>query len=166
MSMSNIAVIGSGYWGKNLVRNFYALGALAAICDKDRDVLDNFKKEYKGISTTENLDYLMDESVLQINAVTIATPAATHYNLAKKCLLNGKHVFVEKPLALNGEEGKDLIEIEEKNQLILMVGNILQHHRAVIKLKELIATGKLGKIQYLYSNRLNISKIRTEENIL
>jgi len=164
--MSNIAVVGSGYWGRNLVRNFNDLGALIAICDKDRDVLDNFKEKYEGISTTENLDYLLDESVFQIDAVAIATPAATHYNLAKKCLLAGRHVFVEKPLALTGEEGRDLIEIAEKNHLTLMVGHILQYHRAVIKLKELIATGELGKIQYLYSNRLNIGKIRAEENIL
>ena len=121
--MSNIAVVGSGYWGKNLVRNFNDLGALIAICDKDSSVLDNFKEKHEGISTTENLDYLLDESVFQIDAVAIATPAATHYNLAKKCLVAGKHVFVEKPLALTEEEGQDLIEIAEKNHLTLMVGN-------------------------------------------
>ncbi|MBW2005640.1 MAG: Gfo/Idh/MocA family oxidoreductase [Deltaproteobacteria bacterium] len=166
MSMINIAVVGSGYWGKNLVRNFHDLGVLSAICDKESTILDSFKEKYKGISTTEDLDYLLDESVFQIDAVAIATPAATHYNLAKKCLLAGKHVFVEKPLALTGEEGRDLIEIAEKNHLTLMVGHILQYHRAVIKLKELIDNGELGKIQYLYSNRLNIGKIRAEENIL
>ncbi len=164
--MINIAVVGSGYWGKNLVRNFHDLGVLSAICDKDSTILDNFKEKYEEISTTEDLDYLLDESVFQIGAVAIATPAATHYNLAKKCLLAGKHVFVEKPLALTEEEGQDLIEIAEKNHLTLMVGHILQYHIAVIKLKELIATGELGKIQYLYSNRLNIGKIRAEENIL
>jgi len=164
--MINIAVVGSGYWGKNLVRNFHDLGVLSAICDKESTILDSFKEKYKGISTTEDLDYLLDESVFQIDAVAIATPAATHYNLAKKCLLAGKHVFVEKPLALTGEEGRDLIEIAEKNHLTLMVGHILQYHRAVIKLKELIDNGELGKIQYLYSNRLNIGKIRAEENIL
>ena len=164
--MINIAVVGSGYWGKNLVRNFHDLGALVAVCDKDPGVLGKFQKEYQGISTTEDLDYLLDESVFQVDAVAIATPATTHYNLAKKCLLAGKHVFVEKPLALTGEEGQDLIEIAEKNNLTLMVGHILQYHRTVIKLKELIATGELGKIQYLYSNRLNIGKIRAEENIL
>jgi len=164
--MINIAVVGSGYWGKNLVRNFHDLGALVAVCDKDPGVLGKFQKEYQGISTTEDLDYLLDESVFQVDAVAIATPATTHYNLAKKCLLAGKHVFVEKPLALTGEEGQDLIEIAEKNHLTLMVGHILQYHRTVIKLKELIATGELGKIQYLYSNRLNIGKIRAEENIL
>jgi len=142
------------------------LGVLSAICDKDSSVLDNFKEKYEGISITDDLYYLLDEAVFQIGAVAIATPAATHYDLAKKCLLAGKHLFVEKPLALTGEEGQDLIEIAEKNHLTLMVGHILQYHRAVIKLKELIANGELGKIQYLYSNRLNIGKIRAEENIL
>jgi len=120
----------------------------------------------RGISTTEDLDYLLDESLFQVDAVAIAAPAATHYNLAKRCLLAGKHVFVEKPLALTEQEGREIIQIAEKNKLTLMVGHILQYHGAIIKLKELIDSGELGKIQYLYSNRLNIGKIRTEENIL
>jgi UDP-2-acetamido-3-amino-2,3-dideoxy-glucuronate N-acetyltransferase len=103
---------------------------------------------------------------MEVDAVAISTPAATHYDLAKRCLLAGKHVFVEKPLALTEEEGRGLIQLAEKNQLTMMVGHILQYHGAVIKLKELIDSGDLGKIQYLYSNRLNIGKIRTEENIL
>lgn len=164
--MINIAVVGSGYWGKNLVRNFHDLGVLSVICDKDPIVLSKFQEAYQGISTTEDLDYLLDESLFQVDAVAIATPAATHYNLAKRCLLAGKHVFVEKPLALTEQEGREIIQIAEKNKLTLMVGHILQYHGAIIKLKELIDSGELGKIQYLYSNRLNIGKIRTEENIL
>ena len=159
-----VPAIGERTWYVIFV--IWVLGVLSAICDKERSVLDNFKEKYKGVFTTENLDYLLDESVFQIDAVAIATPAATHYDLAKKCLLAGKHLFVEKSLALTGEEGQDLIEIAEKNHLILVVGHILQYHSAVIKLKELIANGELGKIQYLYSNRLNIGKIRAEENIL
>jgi len=164
--MIKIAVVGSGYWGKNLVRNFHELGALFAICDKDPKVLANFKKMYQGISTIEDIDHLLDNSSMEVDAVAICTPAATHYDLAKRCLLAGKHVFVEKPLALTEEEGRDLIQIAEKNKLTLMVGHILQYHGAVIKLKEVVDSGELGKIQYLYSNRLNIGKIRTEENIL
>jgi len=164
--MINIAVVGSGYWGKNLVRNFNDLGVLSVICDKDPMVLSKFQEAYQGISTTEDLDYLLDESLFQVDAVAIAAPAATHYNLAKRCLLAGKHVFVEKPLALTEQEGREIIQIAEKNKLTLMVGHILQYHGAIIKLKELIDSGELGKIQYLYSNRLNIGKIRTEENIL
>lgn len=101
-----------------------------------------------------------------VQAVVIATPAETHYGLVSKALIAGKHVFVEKPLSLTKAEGDELVELAEKKQLTLMVGHILQYHAAVIKLKELIDTGELGKIQYLYSHRLNIGKIRTEENIL
>jgi len=164
--MSNIAVVGSGYWGKNLVRNFHDLGALVAVCDKDPGVLEKFQKEYQGISAIKDIDQLLGNSLLQVEAVAISTPAVTHYDFAKRCLMAGKHVFVEKPLALTGEEGQDLIEIAEKNHLTLMVGHILQYHGAVVKLKEVIDSGGLGKIQYLYSNRLNIGKIRAEENIL
>jgi UDP-2-acetamido-3-amino-2,3-dideoxy-glucuronate N-acetyltransferase len=165
-SMINIAVVGSGYWGKNLVRNFHGLDALVAICDKDPKVLADFQEMYPALTTYQSLENLLDVSLRQIDAVAIATPAATHYELVKKCLLAGKHVFVEKPLALTAEQGEDLVQVAEKNQLTLMVGHILQYHRAVIKLKELIDSGELGKIQYLYSNRLNIGKIRAEENIL
>lgn len=164
--MINVAVVGSGYWGKNLVRNFNDLGSLVAVCDRDPQVLYHFKKRYEGIFTTDNIDHLFDTALSKIDAVAIATPAATHFDFAKRSLMAGKHVFVEKPLALTGTEGGELIQIAEKNRLILMVGHILQYHGAVIKLKELIDAGELGKIQYLYSNRLNIGKIRSEENIL
>ena len=166
MNVIKIAVVGSGYWGKNLVRNFHDLGVLVAICDKDPMVLEKFQEIYHGISAIKDLDQLLNDSLLQLDAVVIATPAVTHYNLTKRCLLAGKHVLVEKPLSLTEEEGKELIQIAEKNQLTLMVGHILQYHQAVIKLKEIIDSGELGKIQYLYSNRLNIGKIRSEENIL
>jgi len=149
-----------------LVRNFHDLGALYAICDKDPQVRATFQELYPEISSLKNLDNLLDDASLPVNAVAIATPAATHYDLVKRCLLAGKHVFVEKPLALTEHEGREIISIAERNKLILMVGHILQYHGAVIKLKELIDSGELGKIQYCYSNRLNIGKIRTEENIL
>jgi len=164
--MINIAVIGSGYWGKNLVRNFHELGSLAAICDKDPRVLTQFEETYPGISTCQELDSLLHDFPAPIDAVAVATPAATHYEVVKQCLLAGKHVFVEKPLALTDEEGQDLIQAAEDNHRTLMVGHILQYHGAVTKLKELVDSGELGKIQYLYSNRLNIGKIRSEENIL
>jgi UDP-2-acetamido-3-amino-2,3-dideoxy-glucuronate N-acetyltransferase len=164
--MIRTAVVGSGYWGKNLVRNFYELGGLAAICDKDPRVLSGFEHTYAGIATCQDLDFLLNEKPAAIDAVAIATPAATHYEVAKKCLEGGKHVFVEKPLALTEEEGRDLIQLADEKKRTLMVGHILQYHGAVIKLKELVDSGELGKIQYLYSNRLNIGKIRSEENIL
>ena len=164
--MVKIAVVGSGYWGKNLVRNFFDLGALSAVCDRDPLVVDRFKEMYQGVSVMQDIDRLLEDASVKFDAVAIATPAITHHGLAKKCLLAGKHIFVEKPLALNEEQGRELIQIAEEKKLTLMVGHILQYHGAVIKLKELIGSGELGKIQYLYSNRLNIGKIRTEENIL
>jgi UDP-2-acetamido-3-amino-2,3-dideoxy-glucuronate N-acetyltransferase len=164
--MIKVAVVGSGFWGKNLVRNFHDLGALVAICDMDPQVLATFQEVFQGIPTTQDVDSVLESSFLPVDAVAIATPAATHYRFVKKCLLAGKHVFVEKPLALTEEEGQELVQIAENNRLTLMVGHILHYHGAVIKLKELIDSGELGKIQYLYSNRLNIGKIRTEENIL
>ena len=164
--MVKIVVTGSGYWGKNLVRNFHALGALAGICDKDPRILQNLQEMYDGVVTFQRFDDLLDGSGPSVDAIAIATPAESHYELTKKAILAGKHVFVEKPLALTVDEGRELVELAEEKQLTLMVGHILHYHQAVIKLKELIESGELGKIRYLYSNRLNIGKIRAEENIL
>ncbi len=159
-----LAVVGSGYWGKNLVRNFHQLGALKLICDKNEVLLDQFKEQYPDVETCLALSDVLTRE--EIQGAVIATPAETHFTLVREALLAGKHVFVEKPLALTEEDGLQLVELAEQNQLTLMVGHILHYHPAVIKLKELIESGELGKIQYLYSNRLNIGKIRAEENIL
>ena len=159
-----IAVIGSGYWGKNLVRNFHELGALRLICDKSETVLEHFKNQYPELDVCSTLTDVLGRK--DIEGVVIATPAETHFTLTREALFAGKHVFVEKPLSLTEEDAQNLVKLAEKNRLTLMVGHLLYYHPAVIKLKELIDSGELGKIQYLYSNRLNIGKIRTEENIL
>ncbi|MBW2570165.1 MAG: Gfo/Idh/MocA family oxidoreductase [Deltaproteobacteria bacterium] len=163
-TVASIAVIGSGYWGKNLVRNFHQLGVLKLICDKDENIVKQFKKQYTDVETCLDLEEVLCHE--SIKAVVVATPAETHFAVAHKALLAGKHVFVEKPLALTEAEGRQLVKLAEQNELILMVGHILHYHPALIKLKDLINSGELGKIQYLYSNRLNIGKIRNEENIL
>jgi len=160
----NIAVVGSGYWGKNLVRNFHELNALKTICDLDEDVLTQFQSQYPGVETTQSFQKILDDD--QIEGIIIATPAALHFKMAKEALNHGKDVFVEKPLSLHIEDGKKLVKIAGENQRILMVGHILHYHPAIIKLKEMISQGELGKIQYIYSNRLNLGKFRTEENIL
>jgi UDP-2-acetamido-3-amino-2,3-dideoxy-glucuronate N-acetyltransferase len=162
--MKNIAVIGSGYWGRNLVRNFFELGVLKTICDINEDTLKEFQLKYPDINLTTSFQEVLDDE--EIEGIVIATPAVSHYELAKKSLINGKDILVEKPLSLDLKEAKELIELSEKNGNILMVGHILQYHPAVVKLKKLIKDGYLGKIQYVYSNRLNLGKIRTEENIL
>jgi UDP-2-acetamido-3-amino-2,3-dideoxy-glucuronate N-acetyltransferase len=162
--VASIAVIGSGYWGKNLVRNFHQLGVLKLICDKNENIVNQFKKQYTDIETCLDLEEIFSNE--DIKAVVVATPAETHFAVSHKALSAGKHVFVEKPLALTETDGQQLVKLAERNELILMVGHILHYHPALIKLKELINSGELGKIQYLYSNRLNIGKIRHEENIL
>jgi UDP-2-acetamido-3-amino-2,3-dideoxy-glucuronate N-acetyltransferase len=159
-----VAVIGSGYWGKNLIRNFYQLDALKIICDKNETLLAQFREQYPDVETCLALNDVLRQEDIQ--AVVIATPAESHFILAREALLAGKHVFVEKPLALTKKEGRALVDTAEQKKLVLMVGHILQYHPAVIKLKTLIDSGGLGKIQYLYSNRLNMGKIRSEENIL
>jgi len=163
-TVKNIAVIGTGYWGKNLVRNFYNLGALRTICDSDPDAVNKFLKMYDGLQgTTSFADVLADPA---IQGVAISTPAATHATLAREALLAGKDVYVEKPLCLSEDEGIELNKIAREQGRILMVGHLLWYHPVVLKLKELIDNGELGRIQYIYSNRLNLGKLRREENVL
>jgi UDP-2-acetamido-3-amino-2,3-dideoxy-glucuronate N-acetyltransferase len=161
---NKVAVIGSGYWGKNLVRNFYDLGALGAVCDGDPLVEANLRARYPEVRfVREYARVLQDE---EIEAVVLATPASMHAAMARQALEAGKDVFVEKPLALDAGAGGTLVELARRLGRVLMVGHILQYHPAVRKLKALVAAGELGRIEYIYSNRLNMGKIRAEENIL
>ena len=160
----HIAVAGAGYWGKNLVRNFESLGALKLICDSQKETLHDFSKKYPDVAVTESFESVLED--VQITAVSIATPAETHFEMVRASLEANKHVFVEKPLALREEQGMQLQQLAEERKKVLMVGHLLQYHPAVVKLKQLVSEGELGKIQYIYSNRLNLGKIRTEENIL
>jgi predicted dehydrogenase/acetyltransferase-like isoleucine patch superfamily enzyme len=163
-NIPNVAVIGSGYWGKNLVRNFYDLGAVKLICDKSEMVLEKFREQYPRIKTCLAYNEVLHRK--EIQGVVIATPAETHFNLAREALLAGKHVLVEKPLVLEEKEGLELIKLADKEHLTLMVGHLLQYHPVFLKLLELERSGELGRITYIYSHRLNLGKIRREENIL
>jgi UDP-2-acetamido-3-amino-2,3-dideoxy-glucuronate N-acetyltransferase len=160
----NIAVIGGGYWGKNLVRNFAELGALRTVCDTDIAILEEVTSKYAGVNAVADFRQVLADK--EIKGIVIATPAALHYKMAKQALEAGKDVFVEKPLALVVEEGRELVEIAAAKEKILMVGHLLEYHPAVVRLHEIIEKGELGKIQYIYSNRLNFGKIRIEEDIL
>jgi len=162
--MKNVAVVGGGYWGKNLVRNFAELGVLHTICDSNEQTLFEFTKLYPGIETETDYARLLGDT--DIKGVVISSPAVMHYSMAKQALLAGKDVFVEKPLALKIEDGQELVDIAQKMGRILLVGHILEYHPAIVKLKEFADSGELGKIQYIYSNRLNLGKFRTEESIL
>lgn len=162
--MKKIAVIGAGYWGKNLIRNYNQLGVLKTICDFNSTTVDKMKGLYPSVKTTMNYDDVLNDS--EISGVVIALPAEFHFEFAEKALNTKKDVFVEKPLALDINHAEKLIEIAGKNNCILMVGHLLRYHPAFIKLKELAEKGELGRIQYIYSNRLSLGKIRREENTL
>lgn len=162
-SSSNICVVGCGYWGKNLIRNFHQLGSLHSVCDSDPARVQAFQSQYgiKGFSTLG--EALQDESV---TAVVIATPAEEHSVMAVAALNSGKDVFVEKPLALRWEDGVVMTNTARRAKRILMVGHLLLYHPAILKIKEILEAGELGKLEYIYSNRLSMGKIRREENAL
>jgi len=162
--IKNIAVIGCGYWGQNLVRNFANLGSLHTICDSNQQVLGRLEQLYPGIKQETEFIRMLENP--EIQGVVISSPATLHYSMAKQALTAGKDVFVEKPLSLTIEEGEELVRLAWEKHRILMVGHLLEYHPAVVKLKELIESGELGRIKYLYSSRLNLGKFRTEENIL
>jgi predicted dehydrogenase len=159
----NVAVIGCGYWGKNLVRNFQQLGRLAMVADVTE------AGRSAAVPVAGNAPIVADiRSALEsdVAGVVISTPAETHFELAHAALEAGKDVFCEKPLALRPEEGAALLALAEAKGRILMVGHVLEYHPAVVRLRELVATGALGKVHYIYSNRLSLGKVRREENIL
>ncbi len=160
----HIAVIGAGYWGKNLVRNFHQLGVLKTICDGAQPIREEMAKTYPDVAVTGDLaDVLADSAV---TGIVIAAPAALHYDIAEKVLAAGKHVFVEKPLSLTRADGEKLVSLAAQKQKTLFVGHVLHYHAAVIRLKEMIRAGEIGRLQYIYSRRLSLGKIRREENIL
>lgn len=163
VNATNVAVIGCGYWGRNHVRNFQQLGALAMVCDATPTGRQTAQQLAPGVATVATMEEVLASS---IPGVVIATPAETHYELAHRALAAGKDVLVEKPLALTYEQGAHLVHLAEENERILMVGHVLEYHPAITRLHELVHSGELGKIHYIYSNRLSLGKIRREENIL
>jgi predicted dehydrogenase/acetyltransferase-like isoleucine patch superfamily enzyme len=159
-----LAVVGAGYWGKNLIRNFSDLGVLKLVCDSNEVLLSSIQNQYLRVDISIAFQDILHRR--DIDAVVVATPAETHFSLAREALLAGKHVFVEKPLTLHEEEGEEIIAIARKKRCTLMVGHLLQYHPVFIRLKEMTRAGELGRINYIYSHRLNLGKIRREENIL
>jgi predicted dehydrogenase len=160
--MIKIAVIGYGYWGPNFVRNFDSIdnSEVAAICDLNKKNLDSARKKYPDILITNNYDELLANK--EIDAVIVATPPETHFELAKKALISGKHVLVEKPLCTKASEADELIEISKNNKKVLMVDHTFQYSPAIDRLKEIISSGEIGKIQYIHSQRLNMGLFNTK----
>lgn len=159
-----VALIGAGYWGKNLARNFLQLEALHTICDENLKTLDSYGAEYETVRKVSTPEAALSDPLVQ--RVAIAAPAVLHYDLARKSLLAGKDVFVEKPLCLELREAEELIALARDRNRILMVGHLLQYHPCITRLLSLIGQGELGKLYYVTSNRLNLGKIRREENAL
>lgn len=159
----NVVVVGAGYWGRNLVRVLSRSGRLAAVVDS---AADESSLETGGAPVLP--DERLDEALADpgVSAAVVATPAATHAELARRCLEAGRHCFVEKPLALDVSQARALVDLAAERGLTLMVGHLLQYHPAFERLREMVAEGDLGAIRYLYSNRLNLGRFRREENAL
>src|SRR3989338_115098 len=165
--MINLGQIGAGLWGQNLLRNFYNFKdcRMKICCDKNKAVLENIKAQYSGgVEITDDFDDLINGPLL--DAVVIATLPVTHARFAIKALSAGKHVFVEKPIALSVDDAKEMIKAARRHKRILMVGHLLLYHPAVKKLKGYVNEGLFGDIHYLYSTRVNLGQVREEENAL
>jgi UDP-2-acetamido-3-amino-2,3-dideoxy-glucuronate N-acetyltransferase len=160
--LPQVAVIGCGHWGKNIVRNFSELGALVALSDADSATAVRLGQDFA--VPVRTYDAILADPDIQ--AVALATPASQHAGHARRALEAGKHVFVEKPLALTVAEGRDLMALACKTGRTLMVGHLLRYHPVVVKLLELVDAGRLGTIKHLTSNRLSLGKLRTEEDVL
>ena len=161
---AKIALVGCGHWGKNLCRNFHALGALSVVIDTTKNGQATARSITSDVQITDSLDDVLQDD--QVLGVALATPAETHTELAIQVMQAGKDVFVEKPMAMTLEDAEKMKEVTEETGRILMVGHLLEYHSAVLKLREMVDSGGLGKINYVYSNRLNFGKVRTQENAL
>jgi len=160
--IKNIAVVGCGHWGKNLIRNFSELGVLYAVCDENKELADKFADLYK----VDNLNFNEIINNESIQGVVIAAPAVLHAQLAIKALSAKKHVYVEKPLSLNIHDSNEMIKTSFDNNVQLMVGHLLQYHPIFIKLLELVNLGKFGNILSISSNRMSFGKVRSEEDVI
>lgn len=164
--MINCALIGFGYWGPNIARSINRIKGikLTVICDKDLEKLEEAKLLYPQAEITQDFDFLINRP--DLSAIIIASPASTHYELAVKALNKGKHLLIEKPLTLTSKQAKDLIDINKKFQKVVMVGHTFEYNPTILKIKEIIKEGSLGKVFYIYSTRVNLGQIRGDINAL
>ena len=163
MSKKNICVVGAGYWGKNHIRTLYELGSLGGIVEQKKDLLDQITEQYPDAKTYRNIDEALGYE--EFAGFTVATPAETHHDIAVQIIKSGKHVLVEKPLCLNIKDAENMVNLAKQYKVNLMVGHVLLFHPAIQMIKSLIDEGEIGKLQYIYSNRLNLGQVRTEENV-
>jgi len=161
-NIKKVCVVGAGRWGKNHIRTLYNSGNLGGIVESDKVVLDSFKTLYPEVDCLTNIDEAITRG---FDGFTVASPAETHFNIARKIIKSGHHVLVEKPITMNSADAIKLHELSIKNKVNLMAGHLLLFHPAFQKIKQLIDDGTLGDLQYIYSNRLNLGIIRSEENV-
>jgi predicted dehydrogenase len=163
--MLNVAVVGCGYWGPNLIRNFNSLSdcKVIMVCDADTARLEHIKNLYSSVNSTTEFDDIVNN--MEVDAIAIATPVCSHYQMAKKSLQAGKHTFIEKPMAYSAEECEELIELSEKQKLILMVGHTFIYSTPVKKIKEIVHSGELGELQYINARRLNLGLLQRDINV-
>jgi predicted dehydrogenase len=161
-----IAVVGAGDWGKNLARNYAQIPEchLKYICDVDRNKLEQLKRQLPGTAITTRLNDILEDP--DIEALVIATTAVTHYEICKVALQAGKHVYIEKPFVLKIAQAEELIRLAEKADRVLMVGHLLKYHPVVDELRRMIEANELGEIYYIYTQRLNLGRVRGDENAL
>jgi predicted dehydrogenase len=159
-----VAVVGAGNWGKNLVRNFAAMprSRLKYVCDLSESLLRGIAAQFPTTKPTCRLDEILRDP--EVQAVVVATKAASHHIVAKECLEAGKHVYIEKPLALSTAEAAELVKLADHKRRKLMVGHLLEYHPAVLKVKDLIDTSELGDVYYIYTQRVNLGVVRQDEN--
>jgi predicted dehydrogenase len=164
--MINIAVVGAGAWGKNHIRVFSEIPnvRLKYVCDQDASKLSSLEKAYPQSKTVKDLNPILLDP--EVRGVVVASSAVSHYSLSKEILLADKDVMVEKPMALNSKEAEEMLEIAKQRKRILMVGHLLIYHSVVDRLKEMVISGELGKIYYIYTQRVNLGVIRQDENAL
>jgi predicted dehydrogenase len=164
--MITLAQIGLGHWGPNVLRNFMAVpGARVKVCcDLDEAALRRVAGQYPTLEITADIRRVLDDPAVQ--GVVVTTPTAAHYELARAALLNGRHVFVEKPIALSVVHAEELIALADASQRVLMVGHLLMYHPGVASLKQLVQEGSLGDVYYVYTSRLNLGQVRRNENAM
>ncbi len=164
--MVRVAVVGAGYWGPNFIRVVEELGdsELVAVCDKDPASLEKVKHQYPLVNTTQDFEALLGRD--DLDAVIVATSSETHYAVTKACLLSDKHVLVEKPISLRSSEAAELVDLARGKEKVLLVGHLLRYHSGVVKLREYIESDVLGKVLYVYTTRVNLGRVRKEENAM
>lgn len=161
--MKNIAVIGCGYWGKNLIRCFHSLGVLKGVFDANQDLAHSYSFQYPELNIYAKLEDVLNDD--EIEGVVIAVPVEYHYDVALKCLNADKHIFVEKPVTSTVEEAEHLLQLSREKERVFLVGHLLEYHPAVIKLRDLVYHGVIGDVKEIYSHRLNAGKVRQFENV-